>query len=85
MGYREEIRFKVEQFNREIFIMVKKEDEETVKKVKKLLRELGGEVEYLFLDNFLEQGVFDDIIMTLALKEVPLSDYLWKNFQTISY
>lgn len=65
--------------------MVKKEDEETVKKVKKLLRELGGEVEYLFLDNFLEQGVFDDIIMTLALKEVPLSDYLWKNFQTISY
>jgi len=85
MGYREEIRFKVEQFNREIFIMVKKEDEETVKKVKKLLRELGSEVEYLFLDNFLEQSVFDDIIMTLALKEVPLGDYLWKNFQTISY
>ena len=48
--------------------MVKKEDEDTVKKVKKLLRELGEDVEYLFLDNFLDQEIFDDIILTVAFK-----------------
>lgn len=50
-----------------------------------MLRELSGEVEYLFLDNYFDQNVFDDIIMTLALKEMSLADYMWKNFQTISY
>ena len=48
--------------------MIKKEDEATVNKVKKLLRELGDDVEYFFLSNFLYQSVFDDIIMTVALK-----------------
>ena len=55
MNFREESRWKIQQFNREMFIMVKKEDENTVKKVKKLLRELEKDVEYLFLDNFLDQ------------------------------
>ena len=68
MNFREETWWKIQEFNREMFIMVKKEDEDTVKKVKKLLRELGEDVEYLFLDNFLHQEIFDDIILTVALK-----------------
>lgn len=68
MNFREETWWKIQEFNREMFIMVKKEDEDTVKKVKKLLRELGEDVEYLFLDNFLDQEIFDDIILTVALK-----------------
>lgn len=44
MNYREEIKFKIQQFNREVFLLVKKQDEDTVSKVKKMLRELSGEV-----------------------------------------
>ncbi len=62
------MRWKIQELNIEKIVIIKKEDEATVKKVKKLLRELGEDVEYLFLDNFYDQEIFDEIIMTRALK-----------------
>ena len=65
--------------------MVRKEDSETVHKVKRVLRELDSEVGYRFLDSYLDQNVFDDVLITLATKEISLTDYLLRNLDSISY